>query len=94
MLILLPNSVGEVSPSYGDGGVMGWERATPVALFLSIIHPMSATGVARSQRRVMTLPPRMTYDPPNPNSWAISSYERFRFSKSKQIVTAMISSTW
>ena len=40
---------GEVSPSYGGGG--GWERATPVALFLSITHPMSATGVARSQRR-------------------------------------------
>ena len=28
---------------------MRWERATPVALFLSIKHSMSATGVARSQ---------------------------------------------
>ena len=27
----------------------GWERATPVALFLPITHSMSATGVARSQ---------------------------------------------
>ncbi len=26
------------------------ERATPVALILSIAHPMSATGVARSRR--------------------------------------------
>ncbi|MGE0579922.1 hypothetical protein, partial [Reyranella sp.] len=31
--------------------VLGWERATPMALFLSITHPMSAIGVARSQRK-------------------------------------------
>ena len=30
-------------------GVMRWERATPVALFLLITPLMSATGVARSQ---------------------------------------------
>ena len=28
---------------------MGWERATPMALFVPITHPMSAIGVARSQ---------------------------------------------
>jgi len=31
-------------------GVMCWERATPMALFLSITHLMSAIGVARSQQ--------------------------------------------
>jgi len=28
---------------------MRWERATPMALILSITDPMSAIGVARSQ---------------------------------------------
>jgi len=30
--------------------MLRWERATPMALFLSITHPMGATGVARSQQ--------------------------------------------
>jgi len=30
-----------------EADVIRWERATPVALFLLITHPMSATGVAR-----------------------------------------------
>jgi hypothetical protein len=50
-MIFLPSVVaGEVSPSYGDGGVMCWERATPMALIGPVIHKRSAIGVARSQR--------------------------------------------
>ena len=44
---------GTISASAAPSGCRrsshGWERATPVALFSLITHPMSAIGVARSQ---------------------------------------------
>ena len=42
---------GRISFNMVWSSVHRWERATPMALFLSIAHPMSAIGVARSQQK-------------------------------------------
>jgi hypothetical protein len=44
-------------PEHAEGArpLVAKERATPAALFLSITHPMSATGVARFQRMMSSL---------------------------------------
>ena len=57
--VFLPNEVGEVSPSYGDGGVMGWGRATPIAR-LCRLHRRSRHLSAEPRSARSGAPPAIT----------------------------------